>query len=206
MSKFDFEQVNDLYIDVLKEIGNIGAGNATTSLAKMLNIKINMSVPKVQLLSLQELSTAIGNEEDTIVGIFLELEKDVEGSMMFLLDLKSAHYLANHLQGKPEENCEDFDEMDISAMKEIGNIIAGSYLSAISTMTQMVITSSIPYLTIDMAAAILSVPAIQFGQVGDNALLIETTFGNDTTLNGYFILLPGLNSYDKILTSLGIEV
>lgn len=206
MSKFDFEHVNELYIDVLKEIGNIGAGNATTSLAKMLDIKINMSVPSVQLLAIQQLSTAIGNEEDTIVGIFLELEKDVEGSMMFLLDLKSAHYLANHLQGKPLDNTADFDEMDISAMKEIGNIIAGSYLSAISTMTQLVITASIPYLTIDMAAAILSVPAIQFGQVGDNALLIETTFGNDTTLNGYFILLPGLDSYDKILTSLGIEL
>ncbi|RDU22409.1 chemotaxis protein CheC [Anaerosacchariphilus polymeriproducens] len=206
MTKFNFEQVNDLYIDVLKEIGNIGAGNATTSLAKMLGIKINMSVPNVQLLSIQELTTALGNEEDTIVGIFLELEKDVNGSMMFLLDLKSAHYLANHLQGKPIDNEADFDDMDISAMKEIGNIIAGSYLSAISTMTQLVITSSIPYLTIDMAAAILSVPAIQFGQVGDNALLIETTFGNDTTLSGYFILLPGLDSYDKILTSLGIEL
>lgn len=206
MTKFNFDQINDLYIDVLKEIGNIGAGNATTSLAKMLGIKINMSVPNVQLLSIQELTTALGNEEETIVGIFLELEKDVNGSMMFLLDLKSAHYLANHLQGKPLDNEEDFDEMDISAMKEIGNIIAGSYLSAISTMTQLVITSSIPYLTIDMAAAILSVPAIQFGQVGDNALLIETTFGNDTTLSGYFILLPGLDSYDKILTSLGIEL
>ena len=90
-------------------------------------------------------------------------------------------------------------------MKEIGNIIAGSYLSALSTMTNMVITPSVPYIAVDMAAAILSVPAIQFGQFGDNALLIETEFGDDVMMEGYFILLPDEDSYDKILDSLGIS-
>ena len=90
-------------------------------------------------------------------------------------------------------------------MKEIGNIIAGSYLSALSTMTNLVITPSVPYIAVDMAAAILSVPAIQFGQFGDNALLIETEFGDDVMMEGYFILLPDEDSYDKILQSLGIS-
>ena len=70
----------------------------------------------------------------------------------------------------------------------------------------MTITSSVPYLAIDMAGAILSVPAIQFGVFGDNALLIETEFGDDVLVEGYFILLPELDSYDKILNSLGITV
>ena len=96
--------------------------------------------------------------------------------------------------------------MELSAMKEIGNIIAGSYLSALSTMTNLVITPSIPYIAVDMAAAILSVPAIQFGQFGDNALLIETEFGDDVMMEGYFILLPDEDSYDKILQSLGISL
>ena len=96
--------------------------------------------------------------------------------------------------------------MELSAMKEIGNIIAGSYLSALSTMTNMVITPSVPYIAVDMAAAILSVPAIQFGQFGDNALLIETEFGDDVMMEGYFILLPDEDSYDKILQSLGISL
>ena len=96
--------------------------------------------------------------------------------------------------------------MDISAIKEIGNIISGSYLSALSTMTNMVITSSVPYLAIDMAGAILSVPAIQFGQYGDNALLIQTEFGDDVKIQGFFILMPDVESYDKILTSLGIAL
>ena len=89
-------------------------------------------------------------------------------------------------------------------MKEIGNIIAGAYLSALSAMTNLNIASTVPDIAIDMAGAILSIPAIQFGQFGDNALLIETSFGGETMLEGYFILLPELDSYDKILTSLGI--
>ena len=89
-------------------------------------------------------------------------------------------------------------------MKEIGNIIAGSYLSALSTMTNLVITPSVPYIAVDMAASILSVPAIQFGQFGDNALLIETEFGDEVMMEGYFILLPDEDSYDKLLSSLGI--
>ncbi|MCI5741955.1 MAG: chemotaxis protein CheC [Lachnospiraceae bacterium] len=206
MGKFSLEEVNELYMDVLKEIGNIGSGNATTAIANMLNLKLNMNVPKVELLKVEQLGSAISDEEETIVGIFLGLEQDIEGSMMFLLKLDSAHYLVNRLMGKEPDDRTEFSEMDLSALKEIGNIIAGSYLSALSTMTNMVIAPTIPYISVDMAAAILSVPAIMFGQYGDNALLIETEFGDDVMIEGYFILLPELDSYDKILQSLGIQI
>ena len=122
------------------------------------------------------------------------------------MKLPAAHFLVNSLMMRDLDYNEPFDEMDLSAMKEIGNIIAGSYLSALSTMTNLVITPSIPYIAVDMAAAILSVPAIQFGQFGDNALLIETEFGDDVMMEGYFILLPDEDSYDKILQSLGISL
>ena len=206
MSNYSLEDVNNIYFDVLKEIGNIGAGNATTAIASMLQLKLNMSVPKVQLLSFPELRRAIGGEEEQIVGIYLEVENDISGSMMFLLKMDSARFLVNKLMMKPEDYVGEFDEMEISALMEIGNIIAGSYLSALSSMTNLVITPSVPYLAIDMAAAILSVPAIQFGQYGDNALLIETEFGDDVMIEGYFILLPELESYEKILSSLGIQI
>ncbi len=206
MAKFSLDQVNEMYFDVLKEIGNIGAGNATTAISNMLNLKVNMEVPKVEFLTFQELPTAISAEEETVVGIYLEVESDIGGSMMFLLKMESARYLVNHLMGRPDDYAEEFNEMDLSAIKEIGNIISGSYLSALSTMTNMVITSSVPYLAIDMAAAILSVPAIQFGQYGDNALLIQTEFGDDVKIQGFFILMPDVESYDKILTSLGIAL
>lgn len=204
MGKFTFDEINSMYFDVLREIGNIGAGNATTSVATLLNIKLNMEVPDVKLMPVQELNTAIGSEEEEIVGIYLGVQNDIEGSLMFLLKMDAAHYLVNHLLGRDAGYCEPFDEMDLSAMKEIGNIIASSYLSAIATMTNLTIQPTVPYISVDMAGAILSIPAIQFGQYGDNALLIETSFGGETTLEGYFILLPELDSYDKILQALGI--
>ncbi|MGN0344823.1 MAG: chemotaxis protein CheC [Lachnospiraceae bacterium] len=209
MGKFSFDNVNSMYIDILKELGNIGAGNATTAIATMLNLTIDMKVPNVELKAVEDLGGAICPEEETIVGIFLEVQNDISGSMMFLMHLDSAHYLVDRLMGGMggfESTGEGFSEMELSALKEIGNIIAGSYLSALSTMTNLMITPSVPYIAVDMAAAILSVPAIQFGQFGDNALLIETEFGDDVMIEGYFILLPDEDSYDKILQSLGISL
>lgn len=206
MGKFSLEDVNSMYVDVLKEIGNIGAGNATTAIANMLGLRIDMDVPNVQLLEVSKLGSAICDEDETIVGIFLEVQNDIEGSMMFLVKMDSAHYLVNKLMMRDQSYQEPFDEMDLSAMKEIGNIIAGAYLSALSSMTNLAIFPSVPYIAVDMAASILSVPAIQFGQYGDNALLIETQFAADVEINGYFILMPEEDSYDKILTSLGIAI
>lgn len=206
MSNFTLEDVNSMYFDVLKEIGNIGAGNATTAIANMLGLKIDMKVPNVALLTFQELTTAICPEEEVVVAIFLEVEEDIDGSMMFIMQRESARYLVNILMMKQGEESLEFDEMEQSALKEIGNIIAGSYLNALSTLTNLKIAPSIPYLSIDMAASILSVPAIMFGKYGDNALMISTEFGDDVKIDGHFILLPEPDSYDKILRSLGIPV
>lgn len=206
MANFSLEHINDMYMDVLREIGNIGAGNATTAIAGMIDAKINMLVPQVKLLEVSKLSNAICPEEEIIVGIFLEVQTDISGSMMFLMKMDGAHYLVNKLMMHPQDYNEPFDEMDLSALKEIGNIIAGSYLNALSSMTGLTITPSIPYIAVDMAAAILSVPAIQFGQYGDNTLFIETQFGDDVMIGGYFILMPEEDSYTKILQSLGISM
>ena len=206
MGKFSLEEVNSMYMDVLKEIGNIGAGNATTAIAKMVGARIDMNVPSVKLLEVSELGTEVGKEDDTIIGIFLEVVNDISGSMMFLLDIESGHYLVNTLMCRDLSYHEEFDEMDLSALKEVGNIIAASYLTALSSLTNMSIAPSVPYIAVDMAAAILSVPAIQFGQLGNNALLIEAEFGDDRMINGYFILMPEENSYEKILSSLGIQL
>lgn len=206
MSDFTLDHVNDMYVDVLREIGNIGAGNATTAIAKMLGSRLNMQVPNVKLMEASQLGGAICDEEETVVGIFLEVCNDISGSMMFLMRMDSAHVIVNKLMMRDAEYNEPFDEMDLSALKEIGNIIAASYLSALSTLTNLRIQPSVPYIAVDMAAAILSVPAIQFGQYGDNALFIETEFGDDVKMQGYFILMPEQESYSKILSSLGISI
>lgn len=205
MADVDIYQMNALQFDVLREIGNIGAGNATTALSKMLNLKIDMQVPKVDLLEFKELSEVIGGAENLVVGILLTLEGSIEGMMMFVVDKSSARGIVKLLMGSNGEGGEEFSEMELSALQEIGNIIAGAYLSSLSTLTNMTVTSSVPYMAIDMAGAILSVPAIEFGKVSDKALLIETEFGDKgTEVNGYFILIPTLESYNIILGSLGL--
>lgn len=205
MSDFSYDNVDSLQFDVLREIGNIGAGNATTALSQLLNIKIDMKVPNVELLGLQELPDMIGGAENLIVGILLTLEGDTDGMMMFMLEKKSAHHIINILMQKGLDSFEDFTEIDLSALNEIGNIIAGAYLSSISVLTNLLITSSVPYMAIDMAGAILSVPAIEFGKVGDKALVIKTQIrDDDVEVDGYFVLIPTIDSYTKIMSSLGL--
>lgn len=205
MSKLDINRIDDVQFDVLREVGNIGAGNATTALSQLINKKIDMKVPKVELLNFNELPDIVGGAENLVVGILLTLEGEINGMMMFMLEQKSAHNLVNLLMGKSLENFDSFDEMDRSALQEIGNIISGAYLYSLSTLTNLMIVQSVPYMAIDMAGAILSVPAIEFGKVGDKALLIQSQFGDEAiNVDGYFILIPTLESYDVILSSLGM--
>lgn len=200
------ESMDDIEFDVLTEIGNIGAGNATTALSQLINARINMRVPKVELLTFAELAEVIGGAETLVAGILLSLEGDIQGSMLFILESNAARLLVQQLMGCKDDSTEQFTEMETSALQEIGNIISGAYLSAISSLTNMLITASVPSLAFDMAGAILSVPAIEFGKLGDKALLIESQFKDmDVDISGYFILIPTLDSYSKILKSLGLR-
>ena len=204
MSEITLEQMSNEYFDVLKELGNIGAGNATTALAQMMQCKVDMSVPQVKLLEFKELGEMLGGEELIMAGIYLGIEGDITGSIMFLLEKQAARHLVAKLMGM-EVKGEEFSEMELSALKEVGNIITGAYLNSLSTLTNLTIYPSVPDLTVDMAGAILSVPAIEFGAIGDKILLIQTQFFDEIVLDGYFILIPDLDSYGKILSALGIK-
>lgn len=205
MAERELDKLNDLEFDVLKEIGNIGAGNATTALAKMLNTKIHMNVPRVEMVPFTQLPDTFGSPEEVLAGILVQLDGDIKGMMMFLAKEESAHTLVNSLMGGMGVSGDGtFSEMELSALSEIGNIIIGAYLSAMSNLTNLKIASSVPYISIDMAGALLSVPAIEFGKLGDKVLLIETQFGELDLVNGYFLMVPELESYDVILSSLGM--
>lgn len=205
MSELNFDEMSQEYFDVLRELGNIGAGNATTALAEMLQCKVDMSVPKVGLLEFKEVGEAMGGEEQIMAGIYLGVEGDITGSIMFLLEKESARFLVSKLMGMQPEG-DDFSEMELSALKEVGNIITGAYLNSLSMITSLKIFPTIPDMTVDMAGAIMSVPAIQFGAVGDRMLLIQTQFFDEVAIDGYFILIPDLESYGKILSALGMAV
>ena len=198
----NINNMSDQYFDVLKEIGNIGAGNATTALSQMMGTKVDMKVPEVKLIEFKEVGTSMGGEDQIVAGIYLVVEGDITGSIMFIQKKESAQNMICKLMGV--ESCsDDLDDMERSALKEIGNIITGAYLNSLSTLTNMTIYPSVPELCIDMAGAILSVPAAEFGVLGDKLLLIKTEFSNDSDLSGYFLLVPDEESYAKILKSLG---
>lgn len=203
--QFD-EMSNGIIMDVLREIGNIGAGNAATSLAQMIDKKIDMKVPVVQLLDFDEVPELLGGPENIVCGIFFKFEGDITGSIMFVLDQKSALNLVDLLM--PRDNPE-FDEFTVSALMEIGNILSGSYIRSLSGLTNLQIKISVPSLSIDMAGAILSVPAIEFGQLSDNVLIIQNEFietQEAKSVDGYFFLIPDMESYDVLLGSLGVTL
>jgi len=199
-----FDELNSIQMDVLREIGNIGAGNAVTSLAKMIDKKVDMAVPEVKIMGFDKVSQILGGEEMIVVGILLSVTGDLTGNMMFILDNYAARQLVNILLGSNSTSLQ-FDEMELSALKEIGNILTGSYLNALAGLTNLKILPSIPELAIDMAGAILSVPAIEFGKVGDSVLYIETEFSEGITkVFGDFLLIPDVDSYEVLLKALGV--
>jgi len=200
------EQMDTVVIDVLKEIGNIGAGNAATALAKMINKKVDMNVPKVNVLDFSEVPEILGGAEKQVCGIFFKIEGDIDGSIMFVLNIEDALKLVSLLMPR-EENT--MDEFTFSALKEIGNILSGSYISSLSGLTNLNIKISIPSIAVDMAGAVLSVPAIEFGQVSDKILIIENEFielMEDDSVRGFFFLVPDLDSYETLFGSLGIQI
>ncbi len=204
MADLSLEQMTETYVDVLKEIGNIGAGNAMTALSQMLQCKVDMKVPQVKLLDLKDVSTMVGSEEQLLVGVFLGVEGDITGSIMFLVELGAAKQLVKKIMMGYESGQPTLDVMEMSAMQEISNIITGAYLNSLSMLTNLTIYPTPPSLSIDMAGAILSVPAIEFGILGDKILLIQSQFYDEVEIDGYFILIPDMDSYKKILTSLGM--
>ena len=206
MAGMSLEQVTENYYDVLKEIGNIGAGNAMTALSQMLQCKVDMKVPQVKLLEFAQVGQMMGGEEQIMVGVFLGVEGDITGSMMFMVEEKSARHLIQKITMGMLPEGSEFEEMGLSAMREVGNIISGAYLNSLSTLTNMKVYPTPPALTVDMAGAILSVPAIQFGIYGDKILMIQSQFYDEIELDGYFILIPDIESYAKILTALGLPV
>lgn len=202
------ENMDHMQMDVLKEIGNIGAGNAMTALAQMLNKKVDMSVPKVEILEFKEVVELLGGPEELVCGLYFRFDGDMAGNIMFMFSLPSAKLLTSLLIWKENNQIQDrgdLDDIERSALQEIGNILSGAYISSLTMLTGLNMKLSIPSLAVDMAGAILSVPIIQYGQVGDKVLLIETEFHQeDKDIKGFFFLIPDLEFYDILLKSLGV--
>ena len=193
-------------LDALREIGNVGAGNSATALSQIINRRIDMNVRKVALVPLDAVPDLVVGPDTIVVGVFLRVYGKAPGNILFLLPQKSAYYLVDTLMGKNHGDTEKLDLMDESALMEIGNILAGAYLNAFFTFTNISMLPSIPALAMDMAGAILNVVLVQLGQMGDTAMVIETEFlSEDDGINGHFFLVPDPGSLETIIAAVGVE-
>lgn len=200
-----YEQMNDFEMSVLSEIGNVGAGNAATALSHILADRVNMSVPDLRILDVSMMTNLLGGPENEFVGILVNMDKDVRGMMLFLLERRFVCKLSEVLLNEKIDDFSELSEMGRSALMEIGNILAGSYVNAIATMTNLNIELSTPQIAIDMVGAILSYPAAQFGAMGDKLLLIEEDFiSSNDTIRSHLLIMPEIESLQTMLESLGV--
>jgi chemotaxis protein CheC len=195
-----------LQLDALREIGNVGAGNSATALSQIINRKIDMTVPKIAIMPLGDVPDVVGGPDAMVAGVYLRVFGPAPSSILFLLPRDSAFYLVDMLMGREQGHTTSLNSMDESALMEIGNILAGAYLNALSHFTSLTLLPSIPALAMDMAGAILSVILIQLGQMGDHALVIETEFTTESDgVKGHFFLIPDPGSLNTILAAIGVK-
>lgn len=178
----------DARLDFLQELGNIGASHAATALSKMLDGKrLKLVVPQARMLTFYEASELMGNCEDIVSCIYVQIVSEIKGHMAFILPLDSAINLANLLTG---ENTPEISQLGESALLEVGNIMLGSYLNALSKLTNMRIEPSVPVLAIDMFGAIWE-SILAGANVTDRITLIDQQFSTTSTqLMGQIMLLP----------------
>ena len=207
MSIKSFSDINEMHIDVLREIANIGSGNAASSLSRMLGTTVNISIPNIGIKGFNEAYEALGGAEAIMVGTLLMLTGGINGMMMFLLPIEVVCDLVNMLMFTDIKSHEEIDEMGYSVINEVSNIMSASFVTAIAEMTDLVIDISPPEAALDMLGSIMSVPSIYFAKMSDTLLLIQNELeieGKKTSAN--VLLLPDMESLEKLMGSLGIAV
>ena len=194
-------------MDVLREVGNIGAGHAATALSRLLDKPVDMAVPTVSFVPFEEIADRVGGSEAVVVAVFLRVEGEAPGNLFFILNRDPARKILRDLLGFDAAEGEAYTELELSALCEIGNILAGSYLSSLADFTGLSMAPTVPSLAVDMAGAILSYGLLQFGTMGDDALLIDTKFlDGQREADGHFFLIPDPESFNRMFRALGVPL
>ena len=198
------------HLDVFKEIGNIGAGNAASALAGLLNKRITMTVPEASAVPFNHIVGVLDGPETLVSGILVDIHGDLNGYILLCLGMQDAMAMVAQALGEParDASAPDFalTELEQDALTEIVNILVGSFLSAISSFTGLSVTPSVPQMAIDMLGAIISIATVEYGMIGDTVLLLKTQFNDlEGYISGHFFLIPDYNSYKILLNALGLE-
>jgi chemotaxis protein CheC len=204
----NYEDLNEMQIDVLREIGNIGGGNAASALASILDEKVDMTLPNVRITGFDQAVEDLGGAETMTVSVLVSFSGEAEGMIVFLINMEDAKRIMSLLLGgSAEDDDDELSDMKLSAIKEIGNILAASYINSIASLTGLRIDVSVPYVAIDMVGALMSVPIIEFGAIGDKLMFIEENFiGERGNLNSNIIMFAEINTLKIIMEKLGIEL
>lgn len=204
------KKISDIHLDILREIGNIGAGHSATALSKLLGKKIDMKVPNAKIASYEEIMDFVGGAENVVASVFLRIEGDAPGSIFFVLSLTQATRLIQQLTGDSNITFEKppYSELALSALQELGNILSGSYLSSLSDFTNLKLYPTVPALSIDMVGAILPYGLLELSRVSDYAIVIDTLLHDGEipadSIKGHFFLLPDPDSFKIIFQALGV--
>ncbi len=201
-----FLKLNNVQMDILKETSNIGMGHAATALSQMIGHPVKLRVPHVTITKISQVPEYLGGAEKMMVGITLQVLGDARGSIMLLFPQESAHRLLCNLIGD-QGKVLIMNEVTISALKEVGNILASAYLSALGSMLHKTLIPSVPLLAYDMAGAVVDYVLIDLSKSSDLAMLVETDFigesSSDLAIKGHFFLIPDPSTLDMFLDAAG---
>lgn len=188
----------------MTEVGTIGTGHAATAMADILGAKITIDVPRVDLVSFDQVADFVGGSDKVLACVYLEVLGDLPGTVLVMFDAATACRLLTTLIAGEEADFQNLTSLQQSALKEIGNILAGSYLSALGDFTNQRMLVSVPNLAVDMAAAVVSVPMIKLGSISDYALLIQATFFQEQQNSGFILFIPDPTAARKLLKIFGV--
>jgi chemotaxis protein CheC len=197
-------KLNELQKDALKEVGNIGAGHAATALSQLLNAKINLSEPRIDVIKFRDLATRVGHENRMVAALHMYIRGEAPGQIVVLFDREQAIDFVGTFLKRVIGDIQVFDSIADSTLKEIGNIIAGSYLSAINNLTGQNVLPSVPTLSYGtIQAAFRTLMSILPDQ---DVFLIESAFlDKEKEVSGQFILIPETGSLGPLLAVFGVE-
>jgi chemotaxis protein CheC len=200
------EKLSLTQLDALKEVGTIGSATAATALADMISSKVEISVPEVSLVPIENLGNLISGPDRSFFVLDMEIRGNISGRIFLLLPPDDAKFLSSALLGKPKEEIDFKDDMFRSSLQEVCNILGGAYVSALADMTGLTIMTSIPSLAMDMVGAILDFIFIQIALDSEEALLIRTDLQvKGLSLEGLFLLFPNKESLKKIFNILKVQ-
>lgn len=200
-----YDDMNLLEMDVIKEIGSIGTGNAATALSSVLSQEVKMTIPAVHILGYNEALHKLGEPEEIVAAVLKKMSGEINGIMLFILKLDFINVVLETLLNRTVDDYSKLTVIEMSAMEEIGNIIISSYINALSTLTGVEIQLSVPDIAVNMLGGILSVPMVEFGYETDKLMIINGKFiVGGKVLNSDILMLPDIQSLNFLMEKLGV--